>query len=381
MMLHRSLVSFFEADERRRIYLHAIYSGYIVLTIAAMVGDLLIGNHTDATIELFFTLLGIVSFLYYLWRGTLQSGIVLLTIQSMLLIYALMLSNHFNVPYFHIILPLAFFLLYSLKSAFFLTFVHFVIVLSLYIWGAGRYEDSFVLQDPVLWVPIIIASLYIVIFGPIYHFAVESPYRKLEASLREKEVLLNEVHHRVKNNLNLVSSILGLQAMRTENPETLTALEQNRARIDAIANLHEMLCTEERFEKIDMQSYLDRIVASLLGLYRQERTVKIKAQAKVPFEIALKLGMIVNEFLTNSFKHTPNEKGYKPPEIRIFFDHDKEGYRMRYEEEKLWKNPSKSNGVGLRIVTILCEELHATLQKKEEGQTSIYLLRIPDEKR
>ncbi len=377
--LHRNIVTFFETNERRKIYLHTIFVVYIFLTLLAMIGDLIVNNLADAKIEALFTLLGFSTFVYYLKSDEVKVGIVLLTLQAMALIYALMISNHFNVPYFHIILPLAFFLLYAPKTAFALTFVHSTAVILLYLWGARHFTDSFVLNDPVIWVPIVIASLYIVAFGPIYYLATEAPYRKLEESLAEKEVLLNEVHHRVKNNLNLISSILGLQILRSRHSETVTTLKQNRARIDAIAGLHEMLCFERNVTKIDMQSYLTRIADSLLQLDTQPRKVHIDAHTTLPFEIALKLGMIVNEFLSNSLKHNPQDPFYKSRTIELVLKREENETVLRYQEPDHWqKRTQQGDGIGLKIVNVLCNEIKATMTHSHTNGTSIYLLRIPD---
>lgn len=132
--------------------------------------------------------------------------------------------------------------------------------------------------------------------------------RALERALEEKTVLLNEVHHRVKNNLQVVSSLLNMQARRAP-PEVKHALEESQARVTAMALIHQMLYEGHVFAHVVLGPYLDRLCALLrqshfghrdkveLALSADEQPVSVDLQRAVP------CGLLVNELVTNAIKH------------------------------------------------------------------------------
>ena len=93
---------------------------------------------------------------------------------------------------------------------------------------------------------------------------------KIKASLREKEVLLKEIHHRVKNNLQIVSSLLYLQATRTEHPGAVSALRESRSRVKSMALIHERLYQSPNLASVDMGEYTRSLVSDLQHSHRAE---------------------------------------------------------------------------------------------------------------
>lgn len=135
----------------------------------------------------------------------------------------------------------------------------------------------------------------------------------LHASLAEKTVLLKEVHHRVKNNLQVMASLLNLQIDRTANAEAVAALLDTRNRLHSMALLHEVLYRSESLARIDLAAYVEDLCTHLLrsfgpaaGQVRVERRV---APVSLPLEQAVPCGLIVNELVTNALKYGyPAEK-------------------------------------------------------------------------
>jgi len=125
-------------------------------------------------------------------------------------------------------------------------------------------------------------------------------------SLKEKELLLREIHHRVKNNLQIISSLLSLQEGSVEHPETHSALADSIHRVFSMAAIHEQLYNSGDFTAIDVKSYLETLLPRLVGSFRGERNIRLALEAapcKLTLEQAIPYGLIMNELATNAFKH------------------------------------------------------------------------------
>jgi len=131
---------------------------------------------------------------------------------------------------------------------------------------------------------------------------------ELEASLREKTVLLNEVHHRVKNNLQVISSLLRLQA-RNAVPAVRAALEDSMMRVRAMALTHQLLYESHDFSALQLGTFLTRLAALLRETYRvSERTLQVQVDAlpthqQISLSQAVPCGLLVNEIISNAIKH------------------------------------------------------------------------------
>lgn len=143
--------------------------------------------------------------------------------------------------------------------------------------------------------------------------------QKLKDSLREKETLLAEIHHRVKNNLAIISGLLDLQVFNEENEDVVKKLREGQTRIQSIAMVHEKLYQSESLSRIEMHNYVDNLVEFISGIYGAENTrVTIHNNAEpVSLDIrkAVPCGLILNELITNAYKHA--FKGKKAGTINI----------------------------------------------------------------
>lgn len=127
--------------------------------------------------------------------------------------------------------------------------------------------------------------------------------QKIKSALKEKEILLSEIHHRIKNNLAMVSSLLHLQEMNIENIEAKEALQYSRKRIKATALIHELLYKNESFQNINLSDFL----IELFNLLKIDDSIQLVLKGKDVFfnlNTALPLGLMLNEIMTNSFKHS-----------------------------------------------------------------------------
>jgi two-component sensor histidine kinase len=135
---------------------------------------------------------------------------------------------------------------------------------------------------------------------------------KITASLKEKETLLQEIHHRVKNNMAVVASLLKLQMNNTTNEETKIALQDSQNRIQTISLIHESLYRSDNLSTINMQTYLNQLCHAVLHGYDTNGKVSLKLNIE-DFSVGIKqaspLGLIVNELITNSLKYAfPDNK-------------------------------------------------------------------------
>ena len=129
---------------------------------------------------------------------------------------------------------------------------------------------------------------------------------KLNQSLREKEVLLQEIHHRVKNNLQIMSSLLDLQALHLSDPAIQTVFQQSRDRIRAMALLHETLYQSQDLSHINMVEYINSLTNHLFQVHRSHRNIALQLNINaisLDIDQAMPCGLIINELVTNALKH------------------------------------------------------------------------------
>lgn len=146
------------------------------------------------------------------------------------------------------------------------------------------------------------------LFRHLYHREKElrSSQIKVAESLKEKEVLLSEIHHRVKNNLAIISSLLQLEAYNIKDPLIQESLFGSVLRIQSMAMIHEMLYTYENFSKIPLDNYLRKLTDTIAEIYKEKQNVTLKlnlVQTDIKISQAIPLALIVTECVTNSYKH------------------------------------------------------------------------------
>jgi PAS domain S-box-containing protein len=196
----------------------------------------------------------------------------------------------------------------------------------------------------------------------------------LQLSLREKEALLKEVHHRVKNNLQVVTSLLRLEAGRSVEPGTKAVLREMQSRIRTMAVLHETLYRSGNFAAVDLSGYLKQLSTHLFRAHNTEPgRVRLELDlAPIPVEIdqAIPCGLIVNELVTNSLKHA-----FPPPrggEVRISLRRDEKGdVQLQVSDTGAGLpanfDPGRASTLGLQLVSDLARQLRGTLGISPSG--------------
>ena len=205
---------------------------------------------------------------------------------------------------------------------------------------------------------------------------IEHQSKIIEESLREKESLLKEIHHRVKNNLQMVSSLLNLQSKNAKSDEVLYALQEGRNRVKAMALIHQKLYQTEGLSVIEMNGYIESLVKSIESVYKkpdEDVDIFINANSiELDIDSAIPIGLILNELVSNSYKYAFEDVAH--PEIRIKIVQNEEGYSFDYHDNGIGipgeLEVGNTKSLGLRLVKRLTNQLKSELNFENTGRGS-----------
>ncbi len=193
---------------------------------------------------------------------------------------------------------------------------------------------------------------------------------------RQKEILLKEIHHRVKNNFAILVSLINMQIAQNRNPELLKSLTNLQLRIRTMSLVHEMLYRSKDFENISFPDYLRTLASVIAGTYNR-RDISLTFEADdivMDIDAAIPLGLIVNEILSNAYLHA--FPGNRPGNIHIFFrnDPEKRTNTLVLKDDGIGmpaiENPDQIKTMGLQIVHILCKQIDGSLVLRNDPGTS-----------
>jgi len=198
--------------------------------------------------------------------------------------------------------------------------------------------------------------------------------QKLRATLAEKEVLMREIHHRVKNNLQMMSALLELQSGYVKDEQALGYFKDSQQRIQSMAIIHEQLYHNESMSSIDFAAYLHSLIDNLCGQYGErcsQVNIRIDAQAcTLPVDTAIPCGLVASELVSNAFKHAFPEG--RAGELRISLQCVSGKVVLEVADNgvglpaELDIHHSKS--FGMQLVTLMVEEqLHGKLSVESNG--------------
>ncbi|MGB3401650.1 MAG: histidine kinase dimerization/phosphoacceptor domain -containing protein [Microcoleaceae cyanobacterium] len=207
---------------------------------------------------------------------------------------------------------------------------------------------------------------------------------KLKASLQEKEILLKEIHHRVKNNLQIISSLLDFQAATIKDTKLLNLLADSQNRIQSMALIHEHLYQSQNLAQVQFDQYINQLVKHLCFTFDQQLdqiTPVIQVNPiQLNLETAIPCGLVVNELVTNAFKHAfPHNQ---PGIVEIhFYQDDQDILNLIISDNGVGINPkidpNRGDRLGLRLVKILARQLNATIDFEANSGTTVKLTFTP----
>ncbi|MEO8148606.1 MAG: histidine kinase dimerization/phosphoacceptor domain -containing protein, partial [Bacteroidia bacterium] len=198
----------------------------------------------------------------------------------------------------------------------------------------------------------------------------------LQTALGQKEELLKEIHHRVKNNLQVISSLLELQGMRLTDTAAKSAIEEGQSRVQSIAILHHQLYQHEDLSKVELNTFVNELFRQITGVFKKHDQ-EVHANIQIPetfFDIdtAVPLGLILNELFTNSYKYAhpaiasilPDENEQTTLLIDVNLIKDAGNLILVYKDNGVGLPPAfdfeKAKSLGLRIVTRLAKQIKGT---------------------
>jgi two-component sensor histidine kinase len=198
---------------------------------------------------------------------------------------------------------------------------------------------------------------------------------------------LQEIHHRVKNNLQVICSLLDLEAETIQDPEARWAFQESQDRVRSMALVHESLYRSEDLARIDMSVYVEQelhyLFAAYGGLGMPVRTQIQVEEVSLGIDTAIPCGLIVNELVTNALKHafpSPQEIGSAEGEIHISLHAQEEGYMLEVSDNGVGlPERQQETSLGLHLVRLLTRQLGGTLDVcSGEPRGTTYRLRFAE---
>lgn len=212
--------------------------------------------------------------------------------------------------------------------------------------------------------------------------ALEQANADLSRKNHEVQTLLREIHHRVKNNLQIISSLLRLQARKTDDAGALDALRTSQARVRSMALLHQRLYQEANLVGIPMQAYMEELSRSLFDTYRidEDRIQLLTELDDVTLDVdaAVPIGLITNELITNALKHA--FPGNRSGVIQILLKTDNEQLRLEIADDGIGAPLQNGKPIvsgpsfGFELVESLAEKLQGALYFSNQRGSRITLL-------
>ncbi|MGZ3746492.1 MAG: AAA family ATPase [Pseudobdellovibrionaceae bacterium] len=193
---------------------------------------------------------------------------------------------------------------------------------------------------------------------------------QLQESLVEKEILIKEIHHRVKNNLQVISSLFNLQARFTKDHEVLTVLKESQNRVRSIAFVHEQLHQNDSSVSVVLAEYLKTLTDNLFRSYGvKQHQIKVNfntSEVRANIDSCVSIGLIVNELISNSIKYAFPDKEVTDKRIEITLAEDNENFYLNLKDNGIGlpANLDTEKTLGLQLVTVLSKQIRGTVTMK-----------------
>lgn len=195
----------------------------------------------------------------------------------------------------------------------------------------------------------------------------------LKASLKEKEILMKEIHHRAKNNLTIISSLLNLQSRHINDKEALGVFRESQNRARSMALIHEKLYRSDDLRKIDFGEYIRSLTIELFNSYRASQGIELNmdiSNIDLDINTAVPLALIVNEIVTNSLKYAFPDK--KTGNVSVRFAKNADEMQLIVEDNGIgfpcdldFRN---TNSLGMQLVTSLTDQIKGSIKlERDEG--------------
>lgn len=337
----------------------------ICVNLVAFCIDIYQKDYVNSLIEISSVLLLGANILFLQKKHRVKQSAYIFLLITALALFSLIYINHFAT------MSIVFVLLLPLTTLVFLKLKETLVVMGFYIlaFSSILYIEYLANpQNPLLVNPNALFNLgytliIIYLFGIFYHLFIMKTFDELDSANRQKSILLGEVHHRVKNNLNVIASILGLQAISLNEKEKIPLLD-TKTRIEAMGMVHEMLYKTDDVQNVNVQTYIKNLSSPLLNLYNK-KSIHVDIQTdniRLPLQIMFQLGIIINELFTNSLKYAfISDKG----NISVTLKKENESYILTYKDSgkgiENMNTLNKNKSLGYKLITLGIKQLKGNL--------------------
>lgn len=240
-------------------------------------------------------------------------------------------------------------------------------------------------SDQVIWSAALLAAIltalgWLVWLGLTLSQAEEKARTSLARAVADRDVLFQEIHHRIKNNLATVASLLALQARKLSSPEAKAALEETRERVSSISLVHETLYQTGHADEVDLAQYLTRLVNGLADAYgASARGITVRtdmSHCTIDLQRAIPIALTINEAVTNAFKHAfpDGDRG----EICVGVECHGDGYLFSVEDtgRGVPAAASGSTSLGMRLIQSFAGQVNGRFSLQNSGRT-VFSLEVP----
>ena len=243
-----------------------------------------------------------------------------------------------------------------------------------------RLADGSIRDVEVYSGPIVVKGknlLYSIVYDITERLIAED---KIKSLLAEKEIIVKEVHHRVKNNLNTICSFLNLQSSKSTNPETHEALSEACGRVRSMGILYERLSFSEYDGKMRVNEYFPALIRNITEAFGLGEEIVIQSDfddSEIKTKTMFSLGIIVTELVSNSIKYAFSDK--KNGIITIRINSDNEAFHLLVSDDGCGIDEAKNiSGLGMRLVEMLVQQMGAKMKRSSEGGTSYEISFVPE---
>jgi two-component sensor histidine kinase len=391
--------------ERARLHLFYLNIAAIPLWLVWILFDLMFAG--DMFVPFIFTRIGgsllslfLVANYYKKWMGTYTSQIFMFAYYNGIIGYYIAtvpfdsLTAYFN-GYSMIMIIMFFILIMRLKDILWFTLMVVICFPFIGLFGNHSLNDLFA-GGGFAFITVLVTMNF---FGILRYKGVlrdlsltaeieraretEKTNQILEQANKEKETLLKEIHHRVKNNLQVISSILRLQSSYVKDPSTLRILEESQQRILSMSMIHETLYKSNNFASINMANYFNELLEELINSYQQRSDLIIHLDKKIDdthliLDQAIPCGLIVNEVITNTLKYAFKDRNEGT--IKIHFSELGNNYLLEIGDNGMGFpdnfNIDEPDTLGVQLILTLSEQLDGKLEMNQANGL-MYSLQFP----
>ncbi len=229
-----------------------------------------------------------------------------------------------------------------------------------------------------LFILLLVASFYMVyIYRKINQNRKELDQKNkiISHSLEEKEVLLKEIHHRVKNNLQVISSLLNLQSRYIKDSRAIEAINESKERINAISLLHKEIYQNEVLKEIHTKNYFENLIDTIQNTFDPDKRIQLLLDIEdihLDIDTLIPLGLIVNEIFTNCYKYGTTQDN--PQFVFTFKKRDSQIYLIVKDNGKgfpVGMNSENIDSLGLKLISLFSKKLQAELNYTSNGGAQV----------